>query len=418
MESPRWQNVVVARGRTWAVRELVELTAAAVGGRPPSGPVALVGADGLDLVAGACWLAATHGDGIVLPRERLTASVAGRLAADGFSVVGLPAGTVEAPGAGTIEPDRIRLLTSGSTGEPKLITHHWPSLFTMQRVRSSRPVRWLLTYQPGTYAWYQLVTALLYMPEQSLVLADGTTPAELVHGAAAAGVSAISATPTFWRMAMLQAAAADVDRLRSTLRRVTLGGEVVDQAILDQLQQLFPDAERIHIYASSEAGAAIVVRDGLAGFPTAWLDDASRTPRLRVEGERLYLKSPFAAVGYEEWIDTQDVAEIRADRVHLLGRAGNAMINVGGAKAHVADIERVLLAHPYVLWCRVRGVRAPLVGQLVSAAIVPRPGRETEPLPEADLVAFCSARMAAHMVPRLWERLDHIPASANWKTEG
>jgi acyl-CoA synthetase (AMP-forming)/AMP-acid ligase II len=93
------------------------------------------------------------------------------------------------------------------------------------------------------------------------------------------------------------------------------------------------------------------------------------------------------------------------------------MINIGGAKALAADIERVLLGHPYVQWCRVKGVAAPLVGQLVAAQIVPRPEHTAAPLPEAELTAFCAARLPAHMVPRLWERREQIPASANWKTE-
>lgn len=413
----QWDNRVLAGGATCTLRDLAERMASRLQAVPVDGPLLLVGRDHLDLVASACWLAATGREGMVLPRERLTDSVAGRLDEAGHAIVEAATGHVERAGRPSGTPGVVRLLTSGSTGEPKLIQHTWTSLFTMARVRTVRPARWLMTYQPGTYAWYQLITALLFMPGQSLVLADDATPAGMIAAAAAAGVTAISATPTFWRVALLQADPGEFTRLGRSLEGITLGGEPVDQPILDQLHALFPAVRLAHIYASSEAGASIIVTDGRAGFPAAWLDDPLRAPQLRLAQDRLWIRSPHAAAGFGDWMDTQDVAALREDRVHILGRADHAVINIGGAKALAADIERVLLDHPYVLWCRVRGVRAPLVGQLVKASVVPRPGQAGEPLPETALTAYCAGRLPAHMVPRLWERLDRVPATVNWKTE-
>ena len=374
MTPPVGSNVVIGGGRPWTVRELIDRAAGPLDRLANLSPLAMAGQDDLDLLAAACWLADREADGMVLDRERLTPGVLERLGQAGFSIVAVPSGILEVRGGAPIVPGRVHLLTSGSTGEPKLVRHRWNTLFTMARVRTPRPTRWLLTYQPGTYAWYQLLTALLFMPGQSLVLPAGLTPVEMIESAAREDVTAISATPTFWRMAMLQAEPADFERLGAHLRRVTLGGEAVDQPILDQLAALFPQAEITHIYASSEAGAAIVVQDGRAGFPVAWLEDEQRSPQLQVRDGRLFLRSPFAADDSSEWIDSQDIAEIRDDRVYLLGRSGNGMINVGGSKVYSADVERVLLGHPEVLWCRVRGVRAPLVGRLVEASVVVRRG--------------------------------------------
>lgn len=411
------ENAVVRAGERFTVRDLAARGQRALAAAPAGAPCALLASDPLDLLAGACALAATRRDGMVVPRERLTPAVLDRLAHEGFALVDVPGERLERAGTGAGTAGLVHLLTSGSTGEPKLLGHTWESLFTMARVREPHPARWLLAYQAGTYAWFQLVTALLFLPGQSLVLPAGTAPAEMVAAAARGGVTAFSTTPTFWRLAMLQADPADLMRLAGTLESVTLGGEPVDQPILDQMRALFPAARLVHIYASSEAGASIVVTDGRAGFPAEWLDDERRSPKIRVDGGTLWLRSPHAAIGLEDWYDTGDIAEIRAGRVHLLGRAGRAMINVGGAKAFAADIERVILEHPYVLWCRVRGVRAPLVGQLIAAEVVPRPERAGEPLPEPELGVFCASRLQAHMVPRIWERLDQIPANENWKTE-
>ncbi|MEK8106867.1 hypothetical protein NKG94_20210 [Micromonospora sp. M12] len=91
----------------------------------------------------------------------------------------------------------------------------------------------------------------------------------LAHGRGRARVDAASGTPTFWRRTLYR----DADALaRVPLRQITLGGEPVDQAILDQLREVFPSARISWIYASSEVGASIVVHDGRAGFPVDWLD--------------------------------------------------------------------------------------------------------------------------------------------------
>ncbi|MFC6714756.1 AMP-binding protein [Branchiibius cervicis] len=160
------------------------------------------------------------------------------------------------------EPGRIWLLTSGSTGRPKQVAHTLDSLTT---VSGQQPPRtWLCPYATGAYAWWQVVTLSLSLPGQDIVFVE---PSELDSWPAKAekyGVTAASGTPTFWRQAIFRSGET---MARLPLQQITLGGEPVDQAILDQLRELYPHARISWIYASSEAGAAIAVHDGHAGFP-------------------------------------------------------------------------------------------------------------------------------------------------------
>jgi hypothetical protein len=68
---------------------------------------------------------------------------------------------------------------------------------------------------------------------------------------------------------------------------VRLSGEVADQAVLDHLRAVYPQARIAHAFASTEAGVAFDVNDGLAGFPTAYIDEPS--------GEILLRAGPHAA---------------------------------------------------------------------------------------------------------------------------
>lgn len=91
------------------------------------------------------------------------------------------------------------------------------------------------------------------------------------------------------------------------------------------------------------------------------------------------------------------------------------MINVGGSKAFAGDIERVLLEHPSVAWCRVRAVKAAFVGELPEADIVLNP-REMVPS-ERDLADFCTSRLPEYAVPRLWNFLEKIPVESSLKAK-
>ncbi|HTR97852.1 MAG TPA: AMP-binding protein [Candidatus Acidoferrales bacterium] len=382
-------------------------------------PVAFACAGAEEAIGAAAALADRPFDALLLPLERLTPDVLALLAAQGWGVQDAQGRLTRPARAATAEPGRVTLLTSGTTGTPKLVPHRWETLFTLRRAGEARPMRWLLTYQSGTYAWFQMVTLALFVRGQELVAGDEPDPAGLLALAAGQGANAISSTPTFWRFALLTTDTAMLDAL--AFEQLTLGGERVDQAVLDQLHARFPRARLSHIYASTEVGAAIVVHDGREGFPAAWMSppDAPADPsavQFRVEDGRLLVRSPYASPAGEGWVDTGDEVEHRGDRILVTGRRGATLINVGGLKVAPHAVEEVLLHHADVAWCRVRGQASRLVGALVAADVVLRPGADAAAAEQA-LARHAAAHLPEHAVPRLWTILDAIPMTGNRKSE-
>lgn len=361
-----------------------------------------------------------HGlDWGVIEASRLSEAVEARFAENGVQLVdaatGAPLGRPPQP-AGPVRPGRVTVLTSGTTGLLKLIPHDRTTLNTFDRVGDLPPNRWFLPYQVGSYAWYQMVALGLFVPGQDLVPGDFTDLAGSFEKALQQGlVTAISSTPTFWRHALMSL---DEDLLAGAgLRSISLGGEIVDQPILDRLAGLYPQARIRHIYASSEAGAAIVVGDGRAGFDASLLERAEgRTIAVKVEDGRLFIRSPYGTrAGEGDWIDTGDLVEERDGRIHFCGRAANEMINVGGQKAFPPDIEAHLMAHPDVVWAQVTARRAPMVGHLPVASVVLR--RPMDPMEaEEMLIAHCTGRLADYAVPRMWDFPETIPMRASLKS--
>ena len=84
--------------------------------------------------------------------------------------------------------------------------------------------------------------------------------------------------------------------------QITLGGEVVDQAVLDRLKNAFPKSRLVHIYATTEMGRCFSVNDGLAGFPASYL----KAPlpdgvELKIEDGQLMIRSANSMRMYDPY---------------------------------------------------------------------------------------------------------------------
>ncbi|MFC6707884.1 AMP-binding protein [Flexivirga alba] len=359
----------------------------------------------------AVWQHATDGDRetLITSERRVDPTQAAQFRAGGLA-------TVTEDRTSGADPDhdaavgRLWLLTSGSTGRPKQVVHTLDSLTT---VGGDQPRRtWLCPYATGAYAWWQIVSLSLAVPGQDVVFVEPDQIDSWPQLALEHGVTAASGTPTFWRQAIWRSGDT-VARL--PLEQVTLGGEPVDQGILDRLREVFPDARISWIYASSEAGAAIAVHDGLAGFPSAWLDrETSDRPWLSVENDELVIASSHAARGMPAAIHTGDRVEVTGDRVAIVGRIASDEINVGGSKASSSSVRRRLLDHPEVVWAAVRGRKAPLVGQMVVADVVLSDGARAS---TGDLTAWCAQQLPDYSVPRRLRVLPEIPIKESLKSD-
>lgn len=402
VEANRLIDVRTGTVTTWA--ELPEVSLPA--------PAAVVVGSSFDALAWARAHARTGAEFLVVAAGRMEQNLRTELLEGGFNLVEND-GITTTTASREPEDGRLWLLTSGSTGRPKRIGHTLDSLTTV--AGDLAPRRWLCPYSPGTYAWWQVVTLALASPGQDLVVVDPSDLDGWVAAAAEHGVTAASGTPTFWRQSLM----AHRDKLADVpLEQITLGGEPVDQAVLDQLAGVFPDARISWIYASSELGASIVVHDGRAGFPVEWLDrDAPDRPRLAVRDGELVIASPHHGAGLEGAVPTGDAVVIEDGRVVITGRLNSDEINVGGSKVSAGVVRSVLQGHPDVAWASVRGRKSALVGSLVVAEVVLEPGLTESRELLAALTAYCSERLPEYGVPRRIKFLDAIPTTATLKSE-
>ena len=302
------------------------------------------------------------------------------------------------------------LLTSGTTGQPKLVAHTLSSLTgAIQGARTSAtPTVWSTFYDIRRYGGLQIFLRAL-LGGGSLVLSSAQeSTGDFLMRAGAHGVTHISGTPSHWRRALMSPSAH-----RISPQYVRLSGEIADQAILDHLRACYPQARIVHAFASTEAGVAFDVGDGLAGFPASLVGRTGAGIEMKVEDGSLRIRSARTAERYlgghgdtladrDGFVDTGDMVELRADRYYFVGRRGG-IINVGGLKVHPEEVEAVINCHPKVRMSLVRTRKNPITGALVVADVVLKAEPDSPDGPPAalehEILQLCREVLPRHKVP-------------------
>jgi acyl-coenzyme A synthetase/AMP-(fatty) acid ligase len=315
-------------------------------------------------------------------------------------------------------PTEWILLTSGTTGRPKMVLHTLASLAgAIGASESHTEVIWGTFYDIRRYGGLQIYLRAVLTRSSLLLTGPQELVANFLQRAGEAGVTHISGTPSHWRRALMSP---EADRIAP--RYIRLSGEIADQAILNSLRSFYPDAEISHAFATTEAGVAFDVRDALSGFPASMLSgtsgvdlkvvDATLRVRSSRTAERYLGENPPALKDPEGFVDTGDVLELRDGRYHFQGRR-DGVINVGGLKVHPEEVEAVLNRHPQVRLSLVKTKKNPITGALVVADVLlkdpsPPEGEQARELQQT-IKQFCRESLAPHKVPAA---ISFVPALA------
>ncbi len=304
---------------------------------------------------------------------------------------------------------RLRLFTSGSSGLPRSVEHSLDTLGRAIRIGAHhRSDVWALTYRPTHIAGVQVVLQAL-ANGNPLVDCTGLTPADALEAMRRYGVTHLSATPTFYRLLPNVAPLSGV-------QAVTLGGETVDAALLRRVATLFPVARLRNVYASTEGGTLLESDSDSFEIPAHLRDRVEvRAGRLRLHrsllgglaGER-----PVAMDG--DWYETGDRVQLVAGQPGRFTFAGRERrwVNVGGIKVDPDQSEALLRELPDVLAARVFGQSNSVVGELLCAEVVCRPGSVLDAAAVRSALNGC---LPGPAIPRIIRFVDRLADSRSDK---
>ena len=317
------------------------------------------------------------------------------------------------------------MLTSGTSGVPKIVSHTLEGLtgaIVADSPARSGPAVWATFYDIRRYGGLQIFLRAV-IGGGSMVLSEPGEPlADYIARLRAAGVTQISGTPSHWRKLLMSGSVAGFSP-----RYVRLSGEIADQAVLDGLSRAFPEASIGHAYASTEAGVGFAVNDGLEGFPATMIGDSRGGVEMKLEDGSLRIRSTRTARAYvgpnaaaladsEGFVDTGDMVELRGDRYHFVGRRGG-IINIGGLKVHPEEIEAVINRHAEVRMSRAKSRRSPITGAIVVADVVLADGDSASRSDKIrnEILADCRASLASHKVPAVIRFVPSLDVTAAGK---
>jgi acyl-CoA synthetase (AMP-forming)/AMP-acid ligase II len=263
-------------------------------------------------------------------------------------------------------------------------------------------------------------------------------PEHLLGVMASEGITFTSLVPTHYVMMLgLPAAVRD----RHDLRRV--GKLLVSSAPARRetklaIMECFPNSRLFEAYGSTEAGLVTLLRPEqqfeklgsigreIVGTGRLRLLDAEGREVPDGEVGELFARTPTAFDGYwrmpeatayafrDGYCTAGDMARRDADGFYtLVDRKSNVVIT-GGEKVYPSEVEQVLAAHPDVQDAAVIGAADAKWGEVVTAVVVPRPGRDPS---AAALLEHARQRLAGYKCPRrvTFIRDEEMPRTATGK---
>ena len=291
------------------------------------------------------------------------------------------------------------VFTSGSTGAPKGILHDCERVarkFVEVR-RGWRTVLFLLLDHFGGFN--TLLSTFAY--GGVAVCIQSRSPEDVCVAVEQACAELLPTTPTFLNLMLASGSYRGFDL--SSVKLITYGTEVMPQATLDRLKEVFPNVQLKQTYGLSELGvlrsrsrsdASPLVKIGGPGFEIKIVDG---TLHVRSEANMVgYLNAP-SPFDDEGWMCTGDQVEVEGEYVRFLGRQCE-VINVGGQKVFPVEVETVLLQADNISEATVLGKRHALMGQVVMARVSLARPEDAAALTER-LRRFCLPRLARYKIP-------------------
>lgn len=301
----------------------------------------------------------------------------------------------------------ITIFTSGTTGQPKRVTH---SVATLARnVRKGEQYKehvWAYAYNPTHMAGTQVFFQAL-MNQSTMVNVFGESRMVVYQQIEQSGITHISATPTFYRMLM------PFEKSYPSVKRVTLGGEKSDKQLYEHICKIFPNAKVNNVYASTEAGSLFAAKDDCFQIPISIRD------KFRVENDELLIhksllgqSDSFAFDG--EYYHSGDLIEWlnEEDGMFRFKSRKNELINVGGYKVNPGEIEDAINAIEGVQQSLVYGRANSILGNIVVAEVKLVEGAT---LTDLEIRKVLSSQLQDFKVPRKIQIVEELSMTRTGK---
>lgn len=330
------------------------------------------------------------------------------------------------------------LYTSGSTGRPKgavisqsaLVATGEQCAQVVERFESGLKARGLLM-TPLMHSSGLFVLLASFQRGESCVLLPAFDPGAVLDAIARYRCSTTLSLPAMMQFVLEEQARQPRDV--SSLRVIFAGGDSVPVPLQERARQLL-GCIMVEGLAQTETGPTISnppvnPKPGSLGIispgvEVSLVDFVTRRPVADDEPGELLVKGPAVCSGYwqndeatrqafeDGWFRTGDLVSRDADGFYWFRGRLKEIIIRGGSNISPQEVEEALYSHPDVLEVAVVGLPDPVWGEIVVAAVTPRPGRDVS---ESELRAHAGQTLADYKVPERVIITMELPKTATGK---
>jgi long-chain acyl-CoA synthetase len=335
--------------------------------------------------------------------------------------------------------DALILYTSGTTGEPKcvVLSYHnltrYPAVMGEMGVTDSHTMRGCIL--PMSHIVGPIVCNEVAEKGYTLVIFDQFNPVTLLEGIQKHHVTVFEGVPIIFQLMLGVKNLADYDT--SSVKIAAMMGTSVPLPLLQAFNQAQPHIKVIQGYGLTETSPLITLVEperavtkmgsigrAVPGVEVRIVDENGNDVPVGEPGE-IITRGPHVMKGYfrkaaataervhGEWLYTGDVGKVESDGYYYhLGRCDD-MIITGGLNVYPAEVENLIYTYPGVQETIVFAIPDPKRGQVIGAAIVPRPGTSVT---EKELLTFLRANLANFKVPDQIVIRESLPRTSSGKT--
>lgn len=299
---------------------------------------------------------------------------------------------------------KLWMFTSGTTGLPKKVCHTYQSLARNVKIGEKHQSDiWAFAYRLSHMAGLQVLLQAL-MNQNTIVYVFESRPEVVIQQLEKYKCTHISATPTFYRNIL--------PFLNSNvfLRSITMGGERFDVSLQEAIKQKLPEVQIHNIYATTETGTLLVAK--LDGFviPERFKDKI----RISENGELHIHNSLLGKFALEEeWYNTHDIVTEKDGLLYFQSRQSD-LVNVGGYKVNLLEVEQEILQVEGVLDCAVKSRANSVMGNMLYAELMVSEQADKVKIKQNILVRL-KQNLQAYKIPRIYKFVDSVEKTRTGK---
>jgi acyl-coenzyme A synthetase/AMP-(fatty) acid ligase len=299
---------------------------------------------------------------------------------------------------------KITLFTSGTTGIPKKVSHDFKSITRFVKVseRNKKSI-WGFAYNPTHMAGIQVFFQAL-LNGNSIVRLFGLNTKDIYDEINNNRITHISATPTFYRLLL------PYDEMFPSVARITSGGEKFNEKTFKQLNEIFPNAKIINVYASTEAGTLFASKNDIFSVRPEYEN------LIHIENNELLIHSSLMGsteTKLGDWYKTGDVIEIVSQKplkFRFVNRKSE-MINVGGYKVNPLEVEEAIFALKGIKNVRVYSKSNSVLGNIICCEVVANSNQITE----SSIRVFLQSKIQEFKIPRIIRFVEELSTTRTGK---